>query len=72
MKNNIQTPDAITAEGWRLQTETAALEYAARGFAVIPLHSPHGGKCSCGKAACKATGKARGKAVNTPLDSLDK
>ncbi|MBT6220372.1 MAG: hypothetical protein HOI45_11670 [Rhodospirillaceae bacterium] len=57
MKNNIQTPDAITAEGWRLQTETAALEYAARGFAVIPLHSPHGGKCSCGKAACKATGK---------------
>ncbi len=31
---------------------TAALEYAARGWLVIPLHSPTAGGCSCGRAEC--------------------
>jgi len=36
--------------------ETAA-EYARRGWAVIPLHTPEQGVCSCGKAACGSPGK---------------
>jgi len=36
--------------------ETAA-EYARRGWAVIPLHTPQQGKCSCGNAACGSPGK---------------
>ena len=29
---------------------TAALAYAALGLAVVPLHTVHGGRCSCGRA----------------------
>jgi putative DNA primase/helicase len=36
--------------------ETAA-GYARRGWAVIPLHTPEQGVCSCGKAACGSPGK---------------
>lgn len=38
----------------------AALEYAARGWSVFPLHSPEAaspGGCSCGRAACGNIGK---------------
>jgi hypothetical protein len=35
----------------------AALEYAGRGWYVIPQHSPRNGKCSCGHADCKHPGK---------------
>jgi Bifunctional DNA primase/polymerase, N-terminal len=38
-------------------TLTAALEYAARGWLVIPLHSPAKGGCSCGRADCASVGK---------------
>ena len=36
----------------------AALSYAERGFAVLPLHSIHlGALCTCGSATCKSAGK---------------
>ena len=35
----------------------AALGYAKRGFAVLPLHSPIGDACSCGKDSCSSVGK---------------
>jgi hypothetical protein len=35
----------------------AALRYAARGWAVIPLHTPSGNSCSCNSADCKKQGK---------------
>lgn len=37
----------------------AALSYAARGWAVLPLHTPVGGvrPCSCGRADCPSVGK---------------
>lgn len=35
-----------------------ALSYAARGWAVLPVHTPLAdGKCSCGKDGCKNVGK---------------
>ncbi len=36
---------------------TAALEYAARGWLVIPLHSPMVRGCSCGRAECASPAK---------------
>jgi hypothetical protein len=38
-------------------TGTAALEYAARGWAVVPLHYPIDGGCSCKKADCSSVAK---------------
>src|SRR5207249_3496570 len=36
----------------------AALRYAGRGWAVIPLHSvDESGNCSCGNGECKSPGK---------------
>jgi len=35
----------------------AALEYARRGWAVLPLHTAHNASCSCGKPACEEIGK---------------
>ncbi len=35
----------------------AALDYAGRGLAVIPLHTPTRRGCSCGKADCDQVGK---------------
>lgn len=35
----------------------AALDYAARGWAVLPLHNIHGDCCSCGKVECPSPGK---------------
>jgi len=39
------------------QLLSAALDYAARGWLVIPLHTPHGSGCSCGRADCTSVGK---------------
>jgi hypothetical protein len=36
---------------------TAALEYAARGWLVVPLHSPTARGCSCGRADCASPAK---------------
>ena len=36
---------------------SAALDYATRGWRVIPLHSPTAGGCSCGKTGCEHAGK---------------
>jgi hypothetical protein len=36
---------------------TAALDYAHRGWSVIPLHTPTDGGCSCGKPTCGHPGK---------------
>lgn len=36
----------------------AALDYARRGWPVLPLHTPRGnGSCSCASAACESIGK---------------
>lgn len=36
----------------------AALEYASRGWPVLPLHTPYeGSRCSCGKPGCGHPGK---------------
>jgi KaiC/GvpD/RAD55 family RecA-like ATPase len=35
----------------------AALEYAERGWPVVPIHWPEGDKCSCGKADCQSPAK---------------
>ena len=35
----------------------AAQQYAARGWAVLPLHSADPGCCSCGEAGCESPGK---------------
>ncbi len=35
----------------------AALDYAARGWLVIPLHTPTARGCSCGRADCQSVGK---------------
>jgi hypothetical protein len=34
-----------------------ALKYAARGWHILPLHSPKNGVCSCGKQDCNKAGK---------------
>lgn len=36
---------------------SAALRYAARGWAVFPLHGFRDGRCTCGQAACEHPGK---------------
>ena len=39
------------------QLLSAALDYSARGWLVIPLHTPYGSGCSCGRADCTSVGK---------------
>lgn len=36
---------------------TAALTYAARGWAVVPLHTPGAEGCSCSQGGCTSAGK---------------
>jgi hypothetical protein len=36
---------------------TEALRYAERGWCVIPLHTPDGAGCSCGRPDCSSVGK---------------
>jgi len=52
-----------------------ALRYAAHGWPVLPLHTPHGGRCSCTAADCGSPGKhprtARGlHDASTDLDRI--
>jgi len=35
----------------------AALQYATRGWPVLPLHNMHAGQCSCGRDGCKSKAK---------------
>ncbi len=35
----------------------AALAYAERGWSVVPVHTVHEGRCSCGRGDCPAPGK---------------
>lgn len=39
------------------ELKAAALEYARRGWPVLPLHSVVEGRCSCGKPGCGSPGK---------------
>ena len=40
-----------------MSTLTDALAYAARGWLVVPLHTPKQGVCSCSKKNCTSPGK---------------
>ncbi len=40
-----------------MTTLEAALAYAARGWLVVPLHTPKPGVCSCRKKGCSSPGK---------------
>jgi len=40
-----------------MDTVTAALDYAKRGWGVVPLHKPTQGVCSCRKKNCTSPGK---------------
>jgi hypothetical protein len=40
-----------------MTTLQTALEYAARGWLVVPLHNPKQGVCSCRKKNCSSPGK---------------
>lgn len=40
-----------------METVTAALGYAARGWLVVPIHNPKLGVCSCRKKDCSSLGK---------------
>ncbi len=49
-----------TAQGHLVSADplSAALHYAARGFPVIPLHTPDAaGGCDCGRTGCDSVGK---------------
>ena len=53
-----------------------AIQYAERGWAVLPLHTVLEGKCSCGKVACSSAGKhpqtMNGlKSASTDLDTIN-
>jgi hypothetical protein len=50
-------PDAGNHESASNTLLGAALQYAGRGWRVIPLHSPTSQGCSCGKHGCKCVGK---------------
>ena len=39
------------------KTARAAAWYGRKGLPVFPLHTPEGGRCSCGRASCDAAGK---------------
>jgi hypothetical protein len=40
-----------------MTTVEAALDYAERGWLVVPLHNPEQSKCSCRKKKCSSPGK---------------
>ena len=48
MGNGVLTPNALLE---------AALDYAAKGWRVLPLHKPTLDGCSCGNRHCKSVGK---------------
>lgn len=51
---------AVADETRGEELRAAALAYAARGWRIIPLHTPRpadGGTCSCGRADCPSIGK---------------
>ena len=41
----------------RVDLHSAAVRFAARGWAVLPCHTPVNGGCSCSKTDCSAPGK---------------
>ena len=53
-----------------------AIQYAEKGWAVLPLHSVINGKCTCGKDKCQSAGKhpqtLNGlKSASTDLDTIN-
>lgn len=42
----------VAAEANKGPMVGVALDLAERGFRVLPLHTPTGGRCSCGRATC--------------------
>lgn len=60
MELRIETSEhqLIQAEGSSLTLRESALDYAMRGFAVLPVHSAReDGRCSCGNDSCRNIGK---------------
>ena len=49
--------ESINIVGDRKDNLSQALEYADRGWPVLPLHTPVGDKCSCGDPDCSSIGK---------------
>ncbi|HPD48662.1 MAG TPA: bifunctional DNA primase/polymerase [Anaerohalosphaeraceae bacterium] len=47
----------MTMNEYQSRVLEAALECAARGWRVMPLHSIRDGRCTCGKADCGSPGK---------------
>lgn len=53
-----------------------AIQYAEKGWAVLPLHTVIDGKCTCGKIGCSSAGKhpqtMNGlKSASTDLDTIN-
>ena len=40
-----------------LDAALSALAYSSRGWSVVPVHTMHDGRCSCGRVDCAAPGK---------------
>ena len=57
----------MSADGHREALRESALHYARQGWPVLPLHSIHAGRCSCGRDC----GRAAGKHPRTPHGSSD-
>lgn len=52
------TPSSTPYSTDRLaQIRASALQYAARGWAVLPVHGIINSACTCGKRSCSSTGK---------------
>lgn len=47
----------VAAEEDPTPLRTAALDYASRGWHVVPLHTTRSGVCSCGRIDCSSPGK---------------
>jgi Bifunctional DNA primase/polymerase, N-terminal len=65
MENHIRAAQSVATQTTGLDGSTsepnqlldAALKYAAVGWAVIPLHTPNNGACSCKNQNCSSPGK---------------
>lgn len=56
--NDLKTLRAESSELTAIEMRDCAIEYAGKGWKVMPLHTPDAvGQCSCNKSDCKSVGK---------------